>query len=68
MSEKTIIDVTGTPLIPSDLGSECPGNGKHPEYECCCDECDYYLHCFPQFELQSNTNKKGAVSINEPDV
>jgi len=26
----------------------CEGNGKHPFFECCCDECDYFLLCFPQ--------------------
>ena len=50
MNEKHIIDVTGTPLTPSNQGSECLGNGEHPEYECCCDECDYFLICFPQYK------------------
>lgn len=46
-----IQDPTGTPLTPSDQGKDCLGNGERPEYECCCDECDYYLHCFPQCKL-----------------
>ncbi len=49
MKRKPIIDVSGTPLTPSWQGRKCLGNGEHPEYECCCDECDYYLKCFPQY-------------------
>ena len=51
MEEKEIIDVTGTPLTPSRQGELCLGNGENPEYECCCDECDYFFYCFPQFDL-----------------
>ncbi len=60
MSEEQIIDVTGTPLTPSHQGKKCLGNGRHPEYECCCDECDYFLFCFPQFNhhLKRNSVKK----------
>ena len=56
MRKKQIIDVTGTPLTPSRQGRKCLGNGEHPEYECCCDECAYYLYCFPQFDV-FNKNK-----------
>ena len=49
---KPSIDVTGTLLTPSPLGCDCLGNGEHEDegYECCCDECDYYLECFPMTE------------------
>ena len=40
-----IIDITGTILIPGNQGKDCPGNGEHPEVDCCCDECDYMLCC-----------------------
>ena len=40
-----IIDVTGTELIPGNLGEDCLGNGKQMEIECCCDECDYLRCC-----------------------
>lgn len=40
---------TGIVLTPSYQGEECQGNGDHPGMECCCDECDYYLICFPEF-------------------
>lgn len=45
---------TGTVLTPSFHGEQCQGNGDHPGVECCCDECDYYLICFPEF----NTGRK----------
>lgn len=57
MRKKQIIDVTGTPLTPSGQGRKCLGNGEHQEYECCCDECDYYLYCFPQFDWCLKRNK-----------
>ena len=41
-----IIDVTGVLLIPGNFGNHCPGNGEHPEFEYCCDECDYMACCF----------------------
>ncbi len=47
MIRRKIIDVTGTPLTPSYKGRKCLGNGEHPPYECCCDECNYYLKCYP---------------------
>lgn len=44
----SLIDpTTGIPLTPSWHGEDCMGNGEHPDLECCCDECDYYLACFP---------------------
>ena len=49
MRKKQIIDITGTILTPSRQGRKCLGNGEYPEYECCCDECDYFLYCFPQY-------------------
>ena len=35
-------------LTPSPQGKECLGNGEHPEHECQCDECAYYLECFSE--------------------
>lgn len=40
-------DITGIELTPSAGGVECLGNGKNPNIECCCDECSFYLDCFP---------------------
>ena len=36
-------------LTPSFHGAECLGNGEWVGYECQCDECPYYLQCFPEF-------------------
>ena len=44
---KKVIDVTGVELTPGEP-DVCLGNGEQG-FECCCDECDYYLLCFPQF-------------------
>ena len=41
-----IVDITGVVLIPGNAGHDCPGNGEH-EAECCCNECDYMMCCFP---------------------
>ena len=57
MCRKKIMDPTGTLLTPSRQGRRCLGNGEHPEYECCCDECDFYLYCFPQYAWWLKRNK-----------
>ena len=46
--QKKVIDITGVELT---LGAPdvCLGNGEQG-FECCCDECDYYLLCFPEFD------------------
>jgi hypothetical protein len=43
-----IIDVSGVELTPGEPDA-CKGNGKLGA-ECCCDECDYFLECFPAWE------------------
>jgi hypothetical protein len=40
-------------LTPSYHGEKCLGNGEHPGIECCCDNCDYYLACFPDWQEQT---------------
>ena len=47
---KKVIDITGTELSPGKP-DVCLGNGKQG-FECCCDECNYYLLCFPEFDLR----------------
>lgn len=49
-----ITDVTGVPLTPGNEGEYCLGNGKHKDVfgdliDCCCDECDWFLECFPKY-------------------
>ena len=47
-----IIDITGIELVPGDP-TVCPGNGEQ-EFECCCDECDFLLLCFPKYDSKKN--------------
>ena len=42
---KKVIDITGVELTPGEP-TVCLGNGEQG-FECCCDECDYFLLCFP---------------------
>ena len=37
-------------LTASYHGEKCRHNGENPDYEMACDECDYYLLCFPDWE------------------
>lgn len=39
---------TGLTLEPSWHGEHCPGNGENGN-PCCCDECDHYKACFPDW-------------------
>jgi len=34
----------------------CLGNGEQG-FECCCDECDYFLSCFPEFDPKNHDPK-----------
>ena len=43
-----VIDVTGIELTPGKP-NVCLGNGADGN-EMCCDECDYFLLCFPQYD------------------
>ena len=48
--ENTVDPSTGILLMPGDHGKNCLGSGEHPDYECCRDECDYYMICFPEWD------------------
>ena len=48
---KKVVDITGTELMPGEPLA-CLGNGEQG-FECCCDECDYYLLCFPEFDSKT---------------
>lgn len=41
-------------LTPSYHGAECAGNGQHEGIECCCDECDHYITCFPDWNEEKS--------------
>lgn len=47
-----IIDITGTELTPGNCGRDCLGNGMHPPFPCCCDECDYMQCCLNNHDPQ----------------
>ena len=51
---KKIIDITDTELTPGKR-DVCLGNGKQG-FECCCDECDFFLLCFPEFDPKKQMN------------
>ena len=48
---KKVIDITDVELTPGEP-KVCLGNGEQG-FECCCDECDYFLLCFPQFDTKN---------------
>ena len=45
------IDITGVEITPGKP-DVCLGNGDQG-FECCCDECDYFMLCFPEFDSES---------------
>ena len=49
---KKVVDVSGIELTPGKP-TVCLGNGEQ-NFECCCDECDYYLLCFTEFDPKNN--------------
>lgn len=42
------VDVTGAILCPGDP-EHCQGNGKDHRFEICCDGCNYFLQCYPEW-------------------
>ena len=48
---KKEIDITCIELTPGEP-TVCLGNGEQG-FECCCDQCNYYLVCFPEFDIQA---------------
>ena len=60
---KKIIDISGVELTPGKR-DVCLGNGKQG-FECCCDECDFFLLCFPEFDPK---NKKENIAVDKIDV
>jgi len=50
--QKRTEDITGIEVTPGEPAA-CLGNGEQG-FECCCDECDYYLLCFSEFNPKSS--------------
>ncbi len=53
---RMIIDVTGVLLNPGNNGRDCCGNGEHFNrkgklIESCCDECDYMICCYDEYNI-----------------
>lgn len=40
-------------LTPSQNGEQCIGNGLSPDTECMCDECEYFLECYPDWNSEN---------------
>ena len=53
-------DISGTLICPGHP-KLCLGSGDFPGFECCCDECDYYLECFPEWEKGGADGEQGNV-------
>lgn len=43
-----VTDVTGAILTPAKP-EKCQGNGEYKGFECCCDECNWFMLCFPEY-------------------
>ena len=63
-SQEKIIDITGVELTPGNP-TVCLGNGEQG-FECCCDECDYFLLCFPEFDVQIKKENIATSKDNTP--
>jgi len=59
--QKRVIDITGVELTPGEP-AVCIGNGEQG-FECCCDECDYYLLCFPEFDPKNKEEEMAAKAL-----
>ena len=60
--QKWIVDSSSIELMPGEP-LVCLGNGKQG-FECCCDECDYFLLCFPEFDPNSAENSLATENEN----
>lgn len=52
--QKVDIDPTGAKLHPGN----CQGNGNHPDFEICRDNCNWFLLCFPQYNRKEFSNDR----------
>ena len=57
-------------LTPSYHGELCRHNGDNPDYEIACDECPYYLACFPDWqyleEKYGDSDEKASIQLKHP--
>ena len=57
---KKVTDITDVELTPKEP-DVCLGNGEYG-FECCCDECDYYLLCFPETDRKKENNTENKIN------
>ena len=48
--QEKFVTIDGIELTPGNY-AVCLGNGEQG-FDCQCDECDYLLLCFPEFDVQ----------------
>ena len=61
--QESEVDITGVELSPGNPVA-CLGNGAQG-FECCCDECDYYLACFSELVQKNKEEARYPNSTNE---
>ena len=54
--QKSVTDITGIELMPGEP-NVCLGNGEQG-FECWCDECDFFLFCYPEYAPENIENKE----------
>ena len=59
MEERLYAEKEKEILTPSYHGCQCRHNGENPDYMIACDECDYYLQCFPDWKDMYDTGEYG---------
>lgn len=52
-------------LTPSFHGEKCRHNGENPDYDIACDECDYFLICFPEWEEEFAKTEERYFGMSE---
>ena len=62
--QEKIMDITGIELTPGNP-TVCLGSGEQG-FECCCEECDYFLLCFPEFDVQIKKENIATSKDNTP--
>ena len=52
-------------LTPSFHGEKCRHNGENPDYDIACDERDYFLICFPEWEEEFAKTEERYFGMSE---
>lgn len=52
-------------LTPSFHGEKCRHNGENMDYDIACDECDYFLICFPEWEEEFAKTEERYFGMSE---